>query len=169
MAIAKCLIVLTVVAGCGGSTGSSSSATADSLAATKISGQTVKETVTEDARATDFLSPDAVKLGVIDAAHVIGSPTTFTVYQYNDTAAAETAMGAWRAEVEDGTIGNVPFVQPASLEGTPTDLDGIADDAIVINVGNAHYVIARSGAFVVRAIGDQTSSIGAIKTIIEGM
>ncbi|MCE7937881.1 MAG: hypothetical protein DYG90_04640 [Chloroflexi bacterium CFX6] len=154
-----------VIVGCGGS---SSSATADSLAATKLEGQTVKQTITEDAKATDFLSPDAVKLGVIDAAHVIGEPT-FTVYQYADTAAAEAAMNAWRADTEDGMMGEFPVSQPVVVKGDASDLSDVADESLVLDLTTVEHVIARKGAFVVRTIGSQAAGIETAKSLFGGL
>lgn len=160
------LACVLMAAGCGGAT---SASTADGLAETPLAGQVVKQTVTDDAKAMDYLSPDAAEVDVIDAAHVIGTPVTFTVFQYKDEAAATAGLAAWRAEVEDGILGESMFAQQASLTGEARDLEGVVDENIVVDVGGIPNVIARKGAFVVRVIGGQSAGIEAITTLAGGM
>lgn len=157
--VAACLLSLV---GCS----SEPDVTADGLAAVELPGQTVERTVTDNAQALDFLSPDVVKIGVVDAAHVIGKPVTFTVYQYNDSTAAETAMAAWRTDVDDGMMGDFPFAQPVTT-GDPDDaLSGATDDHLIFDAQPVTHVVARKGAFIVRTIGDRATAASAAASIL---
>lgn len=162
------LAAVTLVA-CGGESSSQPAVTADDLAQMEIAGETITRIITDDAEATDFVSPDPVKLGVVDAAHVIGAPVTFTVYQYTDAGGAEAAMAAWRADIEDGVFGDIPFQSPATNVGAASGLANDSDDSLVIVMRDANHVVARKGPFIVRAIGDEASSVEAIKALFGGI
>lgn len=159
------LVVAMVLVGCGGKT----SMTADQLAESKLEGHVVKNVVTDDKEATDYLDAANVELGLVDAAHVIGDPVTYTVYQYADEEGAVAAMDSWRDDVEDGMMGTSPFMTAATNEGKASDLDGVADDNIVIELGEVTQVVARKGAFVIRATGATADGVAAVKSLIEAL